>query len=49
MAASGENIPDPFIFAREHYGDLIIKLRASSCYGAFTSPCIHHPEESGSA
>lgn len=48
MAASGENIPAPFIFAGEHYGDLIIKLSASSCYGALTSPCIHHPEESGS-
>lgn len=48
MAASGENIPAPFIFAGEHYGDLIIKLCASSCYGALTSPCIHHPEESGS-
>lgn len=48
MAASGENIPAPFIFAGEHYGDLIIKLCTSSCYGALTSPCIHHPEESGS-
>lgn len=49
MAARGENILDPFIFAREHHGDFIIKLCASSCYGVFTSPCIHHPEENGSA
>lgn len=48
MAARGENIPDPFIFAREHHGDFIIKSYTSSCYGVFTSPCIHHPEENGS-
>lgn len=49
MAARGENILDPFVFAGEHRGDFIVKLCTSSCYGAFTSPCTHHPEENGSA